>query len=110
MSSYHSNQNKNLTYNNINTNKILMKPVSANPRRLGQSNAMRINAELKTDPNNNTEIKPIKKIYETPGVGSYNLDTLFSVEYKVAKNCSKNTIAFSFNYQYAFASSLFKCN
>ena len=29
---------------------------------------------------------------ETPGVGAYNADAIYSMEYKIAKNCSKNSL------------------
>jgi hypothetical protein len=87
------NKFENIKSNNNNNKKL--KPLSANPnpRLLAQNNEMKINSELKTEPN--VQVKHIKKNFETPGVGAYNLDTIFSLEYKVAKNCSKNTIAFA---------------
>ncbi len=85
--------------------KILIKPNSANPHRNFEKMQRLLQNENEDSTNdifNNTNaianknhnrkgrIQIVKT--DTPGVGAYNADAVYSLEYKVAKNCSKYSL------------------
>lgn len=80
--------------------KILVKPNSANPHKnFDRNNNFNIDGGQDTLNNfNNQNDKSKKKsrvqfyMSEGPGVGAYNADAVYSLEYKIAKNCAKNSL------------------
>ncbi len=93
--------------------KILVKPNSANPHRnmnrdnnfeidaaeqhLGRNNFLNfnnnnLNQDVNNKQNNKNQARMEIKMPEVPGVGAYNADAIYSLEYKIAKNCAKNSL------------------
>lgn len=96
--------------------KILVKPNSANPHRnlnyrennfaidadeynnYRGNNSNNVHNNLLNNLHNNNEKNAKKQarmefiVPEGPGVGAYNADAIYSLEYKIAKNCAKNSL------------------
>lgn len=83
--------NKKLSENTL--NKLLIKPNSATSRVLKGLNTFSKDLESNIlNTVNKSKPKVETQKFATPGVGSYNPEAVYTLEYKVAKNCSKNSL------------------